>query len=177
MKLTADDFIPPASASSVKDFSKNYRCCGSCFQRINRNRSTSSNRRASTTISKFALEYTLGKKIGSGGTSVVKLATNHAGEKFAVKIMNRGDLTPADVNQLRREVRILESLNHPNIVRFIQFYEEPSTFFLVLEAIHGGELFDRLAKKTVFSEKEARDIVKVVLNGLKYCHDRNIVHR
>lgn len=41
----------------------------------------------------------------------------------------------------------------------------------------GGELFDRIVKKVVYTEKEARDLVTILLEAVKYCHDRGIVHR
>lgn len=47
-----------------------------------------------------------------------------------------------------------------------------------LVPIHsGGELFDRIVKKVVYNEKEARDLVTVLLEAVKYCHSRGIVHR
>lgn len=41
----------------------------------------------------------------------------------------------------------------------------------------GGELFDRIVQKVVYTEKEARDLVTILLEAVKYCHDRGIVHR
>lgn len=41
----------------------------------------------------------------------------------------------------------------------------------------GGELFDRIVEKVVYNEKEARDLVSTLLQAVKYCHDRGIVHR
>lgn len=41
----------------------------------------------------------------------------------------------------------------------------------------GGELFDRIVEKVVYTEKEARDLVSTLLQAVKYCHDRGIVHR
>lgn len=71
----------------------------------------------------------------------------------------------------------MKSLDHPNIVKFVESYEEPKYFFVVLEFLPGGELFDRLVKKSFYNEKEARDTVRVLCEGIKYCHDRGIVHR
>lgn len=125
----------------------------------------------------FLEDYTMGDKIGSGGTSTVNLATNRAGEQFAVKVMKHADLTAQDVASVFTEVKVLESLKHPNIVRLYDFYEENGHYFIVLEAIRGGELFDRIVKRTTYSEREARDLVRVLLDALKFMHDRHIVHR
>lgn len=43
--------------------------------------------------------------------------------------------------------------------------------------VAGGELFDRIVQKVVYTEKEARDLVTALLKAVKYCHDRSIVHR
>jgi calcium/calmodulin-dependent protein kinase I len=55
--------------------------------------------------------------------------------------------------------------------------QEPEKFYVVMEYLDGGELFDRIVKKTFYNEKEARDLVKILLQALKYLHDRSIVHR
>eukprot|EP00604_Paraphysomonas_vestita_P002370 CAMPEP_0174819304 /NCGR_PEP_ID=MMETSP1107-20130205/2449_1 /TAXON_ID=36770 /ORGANISM="Paraphysomonas vestita, Strain GFlagA" /LENGTH=319 /DNA_ID=CAMNT_0016032535 /DNA_START=301 /DNA_END=1260 /DNA_ORIENTATION=+ len=71
----------------------------------------------------------------------------------------------------------MKSLNHPNIVKFVDSFEEEKFFYVVLEFLPGGELFDRLVQKTFYNEKEARDTVRIICEGIKYCHDRGIVHR
>lgn len=48
---------------------------------------------------------------------------------------------------------------------------------LALLVFLGGELFDRIVQKVVYTEKEARDLVTVLLEAVKYCHERGIVHR
>jgi serine/threonine protein kinase len=99
------------------------------------------------------------------------------GEKVAVKIINRAGLSKEDEKDLRTEVSILKQLQHPNIVRLIDFFEEPLTYIIVMEYVVGGELFDRIVKKAFYNEKEARDCVAVLFNAVKFLHDRNIVHR
>lgn len=49
--------------------------------------------------------------------------------------------------------------------------------FSVFFSWSGGELFDRIVQKVVYNEKEARDLVTILLEAVKYCHDRGIVHR
>jgi calcium/calmodulin-dependent protein kinase I len=98
-------------------------------------------------------------------------------EKFAVKIVDRANLPKDDEEALRSETAILMKLNHPNIVKCVDFFEEEKTFYMVLEYLEGGELFDRIVKKTFYNEKEARDLVVILLNAMKYCHDRDVIHR
>lgn len=122
--------------------------------------------------------YKLGDVLGEGAFSVVKLAVNRkTGQKVAVKCIDRQGLPEEDTNSLRQEVAIMKSLKHKNIVEFIDFFEEEKFFYVVLEFLEGGELFDRIVKKNFYNEKEARDVVKVILDGMKYCHDKGIAHR
>jgi calcium/calmodulin-dependent protein kinase I len=122
--------------------------------------------------------FTIGKVLGTGGYATVKEAVSvDDGKVVALKIMNRDRIDAAGELSIRNEVSLLQSLNHPNIVRGFDFFEEPKTFYFVLEKIDGGELFDRIVKKTHYNEMEARNLVRVLLNAIKYCHDRNIVHR
>jgi calcium/calmodulin-dependent protein kinase I len=108
----------------------------------------------------------------------VRLAKNAStGQDVAIKCINRKDLSADDEQSIRSEITIMKSLDHPNIVKFVDSFEEEKFFYVVLEFLPGGELFDRLVQKTFYTEKEARDTVRVICEGIKYCHDRGIVHR
>lgn len=63
------------------------------------------------------------------------------------------------------------------VLRFIDFYEEPQTYFLVLEKVPGGELFDRIISEGRFCEKDAVGCIRSLLEALAYCHSRKIAHR
>jgi calcium/calmodulin-dependent protein kinase I len=109
---------------------------------------------------------------------VVRLAKNAStGQDVAIKCITRKDLSPEDEQSIRSEINIMKALDHPNIVKFVDSFEEEKFFYVVLEFLPGGELFDRLVQKTFYTEKEARDTVRVICEGIKYCHDRGIVHR
>mmetsp|Transcript_22893 Transcript_22893/g.38325 ORF Transcript_22893/g.38325 Transcript_22893/m.38325 type:complete len:432 (-) Transcript_22893:192-1487(-) len=126
----------------------------------------------------FHEKYKVGVILGQGSFSVVREGRrNIDDEKVAVKIVTRNKLQREDELSLRIEVEVLMSLDHPHIVRALDFFEEREYFYLVLEHIDGGELFDRLIDKAFYSEGEARDLFIVLLNAIKYCHDRNVIHR
>lgn len=126
----------------------------------------------------LAARYKLGEVLGEGGYSVVKVGiSNIDKKKVAVKIVQRSGLSHEDELSLRSEVDILLKLKHANIVQAFDFFEEDKVFYVILECLEGGELFDRIVKKTYYNEKEARDLVVIVLLAIKFCHDRNIVHR
>lgn len=58
-----------------------------------------------------------------------------------------------------------------------EVFEESGDFFIVTELVQGGELFDRIVSKSRYSEKEARDLVKLFITTMAYMHDANVVHR
>ncbi|RYH18038.1 serine/threonine-protein kinase, partial [archaeon] len=109
---------------------------------------------------------------------MVKLGISNVDKKkVAVKIVTRNGLSQDDEESLRAEVKILTALNYPNIVRAFDFFEEEKFFYVVLEYLDGGELFDRIVKKTFYNEKEARDLVVIILRAIKYLHDMDVIHR
>jgi len=122
--------------------------------------------------------YEMGKELGSGAFSTVVLATSKdTGEKFAVKIVNRSSLNAMSEKALRREINILTGFNHPNILRLIETYTTIQKHFLVTEILEGGELFDRIVEKSVYTEGEARDLSKTLIETMEYCHLRQVAHR
>lgn len=68
-------------------------------------------------------------------------------------------------------------MKHPNIVQAFDFFEDKDSFYIVLEYLEGGELFDRLIEKAVYNESEARDLYIALLSAVKYCHSKELVHR
>ncbi len=58
-----------------------------------------------------------------------------------------------------------------------EVYEEDKYYYLVMELMTGGELFDSILEKEFFSEKEAAEVLRPIVDAIKYCHSMNIVHR
>ena len=117
-------------------------------------------------------------QLGEGAFSKVYKCTNRkTGESFACKIVDKKSLSAQDEEALRSEVEILSKLTSPHVVKCVDFFEEETTFYVVLEYLAGGELFDRIVKKTVYNEAEARELVRTLLSAIKACHDERVVHR
>lgn len=97
--------------------------------------------------------YNIGDKIGFGGNSVVRSGVRKVGNHpVAIKVMNKRGLKPRQITLIRNEVEILKTLDHSNIVKFLDFFEEDDFFYLVTERISGGELFDRIVAKSFYDE-------------------------
>jgi serine/threonine protein kinase len=108
----------------------------------------------------------------------VKKATCRSDETdWAVKIIDKTKLDKEDEEALKVEVEILQRVDHPNIVSLRQVYDCPKVFYMVMELMTGGELFDRIVEKEKYTEAEARAVVYKLAKAIKYCHDLGIVHR
>lgn len=64
-----------------------------------------------------------------------------------------------------------------NIVKFIDWYEDESNFYMVFEKLHGGPLLQHIIKKTYFTEEEARRVTKDIATALRFLHGQGIAHR
>lgn len=95
----------------------------------------------------------------------------------AVKVVNKSYLDQEKQQKLINEITILKRLDHPNILRLYEFFQDQKRYFLVTELCNGGELFDKIAEETYFQERDAAKIIKQVLSAVNYCHQRGIVHR
>lgn len=122
--------------------------------------------------------YTLGKELGKGNYSTVRLCVSLANkEECAVKCIVKRKLTPEDDEALKVEVAVLAAVDHPSIIKLNGFFEDPSDYFIVTELMSGGELFDRIVAKEFYSETDAQKVVRTLANCLQYIHNRDIVHR
>jgi calcium-dependent protein kinase len=68
-------------------------------------------------------------------------------------------------------------LDHPNIVKLYEIYQDQKNIYLITEYLEGGELFDLILKTKHFNENIAAKIMKQLLSAVSYCHNKNIVHR
>jgi len=122
--------------------------------------------------------YELGAQLGKGGFSEVKEARRLlSNEEYAIKIVSKKGLTETEKCWLQDEVKILKMLNHKYITALHDVFDEKESFYFVMEKMRGGDLFERIVKKTFYSESEARDTLKAILEGVGYFHGKNIAHR
>jgi calcium-dependent protein kinase len=99
--------------------------------------------------------------LGTGGFGIVKLAKlkNYPeSKKSAIKIIEKKRIE-TKMYMLLRELEILKTLDHPNIVKFHEIYEDPMFFYICMEYCSGGELLTKITKKRYFKEKEAGKIM------------------
>lgn len=120
----------------------------------------------------------LSSLLGKGAFGKVKKAIVKANnEQRAVKMIDKLTLDEPERVRLKYEIDILKNLNHPNIVRLYEVYENKSNIFLVTELCDGCELFEEITSRRVFAENEAAVVTKQILQAMAYCHGRNVAHR
>ena len=63
------------------------------------------------------------------------------------------------------------------VINLIDFYPSPQTYHIVMELARGGDVFDRLARRKRYTEKDARDLARRMLESINFLHERGIAHR
>lgn len=83
------------------------------------------------------------------------------------------------LDQIKTEVKILTRLDHPNIVKYFETYDDNKYIYLVMEYCPGGELFQMIANQEnqTFNESKAAEIMHKLVNAINHCHANRIIHR
>ncbi|SPP87701.1 mucin-5AC isoform X5 [Drosophila guanche] len=128
---------------------------------------------------KLRQRFDIIKKLGQGTYGKVQLGINkETGQEVAIKTIKKCKIeAEADLVRIRREVQIMSSVQHPNIIHIYEVFENREKMVLVMEFAAGGELYDYLSERKVLNEEEARRIFRQVATAVYYCHKHKICHR
>lgn len=128
---------------------------------------------------KLRQRFDIIKKLGQGTYGKVQLGINkETGQEVAIKTIKKCKIeAEADLVRIRREVQIMSSVQHPNIIHIYEVFENREKMVLVMEFAAGGELYDYLSERKVLNEEEARRIFRQVSTAVYYCHKHKICHR
>ena len=124
--------------------------------------------------------YKYGRLIGQGAFGKVNLGLNIlTGRIVAVKSFdkNNSELTGDNMKKILYETDLMKKLNHPNITKILEMFEDEKYFMIIMEYINGGNLFSFVKKRRKLSEKTAKFLFRQIIQGIKYIHEQNIVHR
>lgn len=164
--------------------------CGCCTSNniveLNKTQSTS-HRSSSIIFDKFSKVGDYKKKyeyistIGNGTFGKVRLYRDRKCKSisYAIKTLKKDIFNRHSIDSIKREVEILRSLDHPNIVKYFETYEDDIYLHIVMEYIPGDNLFKMITNKTYvnFTEKDINDIMVCLLKSVLFLHHNGIVHR
>jgi len=122
--------------------------------------------------------YRIGKMLGSGAFGEVRVCVHReSGAQRAVKVLRKSHMDEDEKRMFFNEINILKDLDHPNILKMYEFFEDEKRYYIVTDICKGGELFDEIVARGKFSERDAAMLMKQVLGCINYCHQNHIVHR
>jgi len=121
------------------------------------------------------VQYKFGRTLGAGTYGIVREA-ERGGDKFAIKIILKKNVK-GNERMVYDELEMLQRMQHPNIVRFHDWFESRDKYYIVTQLATGGELFDRICEYGKFTEKDASQTIRQVLDAVDYLHYNNVVHR
>ncbi len=100
------------------------------------------------------------------------LAENKADNthKVAIKVISKSKLSPEEIESLHFEVAILQQVDHPNIVKYYETYEDDKFIYLVMELCPGGEIIEKFTMSKGMTENMAAEAIEKVIRALIHCH-------
>lgn len=124
--------------------------------------------------------YSIGRTIGKGAFSTVREGRHllkH--ELVAIKVIPKSSILKQEKVKKRfcREIQVQKDLNHPNIVRCLEWMETERNFYLVLELVEGENMKDYLKRRNQVDEDEARTLMTQICSAVDYMHNKGILHR
>ena len=126
-------------------------------------------------LEKYEIVSTLGE--GSYG-KVYKVNIKNTKIFRAMKVIKKRYIyNYQEGEKIKKEIDILKSLDHPNIIRVFEFYNTIRKFYIISELCNGGELFDQIIKFKNFDEKKASIIMNQLFSAINFCHSNKILHR
>lgn len=119
------------------------------------------------------------KALGKGGFGQVwKVRNKNNGNIYAIKVINKNYIQKENMTeQINREIDIMYSTDHPNIIKLFNHYEDDDNFYLIMELAKNGQLYSLLKKYKKLDEKTVGMYVKDVISAVMYLHSINIIHR
>ena len=126
--------------------------------------------------------YKIGRLIGQGGFAKVNLGLNVlTGRVVAIKSFNKTKKTKygdnLNMDKILYEINLMRKLNHPNITKILETFEDDKFYFIIMEYINGGNLFSYVKKRRKLSEKVAKFLFRQIILAIKHIHSQLIVHR
>jgi calcium-dependent protein kinase len=103
------------------------------------------------------INYEVLEVIGQGGFGVVKKVKHKELDVIrALKIIRKSKYkSNAELKMIKNEISVMKMVDHPNIVKLFEFFEDEDNFYIITEFCSGGQLFEMIREKKTFTENEA----------------------
>lgn len=122
--------------------------------------------------------FTFKRVLGHGQFGTVREALRLGAHPMRVAIKSvRKEIIMQSLSLIKRELMIIRRLDHPNIVKFYETYEDAKYLHMVMELCEGGDLFDHVTSKDRLTESEVSAIMRKLMHGVNHMHGMNICHR
>merc|ERR1712151_1492748 len=105
----------------------------------------------------------------------VKASNKATKASRAIKTISKAQMK--NVDRFRQEIAIMKIMDHPNIIKLYESFEDHRNIYLVLELCTGGELFDRIIDAGHFTESQAATVMQNMFRAIFYMHENHICHR
>ena len=118
------------------------------------------------------------KDLGNGSYGVVKKVCLKKNPETirAMKIIEKNKYQSIDNDKLLDEIIILKNLDHPNIVKLYEFFEDEKNYYMVSEFCDQGDLYDKMQKLYYMNQIVVKFLMEQILNAVAYLHSRGVFH-
>lgn len=123
--------------------------------------------------------YKVLNKLGQGTFgSVYRVVHTKTDLIRAMKMIKKNTINLQDDDRkFLKEIQMLIQIDHPNIIKIYEYFQDETYYYVITEFVSGGELYDTISKWKNFNEDKAAYIMRQLLSAVSYLHSHNIVHR
>ena len=123
-------------------------------------------------------EYRILDTLGEGSFAhVYKVKNKYTNITYAMKVINKNNVTASDENEILNEINILKTIDHPSIMKIFEFYSNNNSYSIITELCPKGELFDEIINNGPFCERYTAYVMYQIFSAINYCHKMHIIHR
>lgn len=125
-------------------------------------------------------KFLIKDRIGGGAFTEIRLAVHgETGKEYAVKVFDKDLMSKADGarTDIKKEIKIMQRLCHPNIIAIETALVTNSRLYLVMELVNVGELYAEILSQKKIDEDTSRRYFQQLIDAVLYCHRRGVFHR
>jgi len=134
--------------------------------------------RASISYKNFFTENDLINELGAGTYGIVyKTFNSISGNKHATKVLKKNLFKQDYWKRIKTEIEIIKTVNHPNLIKFVDSFENSEYYFILMEYLKDGNLTKFMKSKLYLTESIVKIIIFQLANALQYLKSLGIIHR